>query len=102
MYIIDFLQEFHMKNDTPLKLHMHSHFELTAEKGNYLLDVQPYQKLIDKLIYLTITRPYISYVVHILTPFLQKPTTMHMQAVKRVLCFLINTSFKGILLASSS
>lgn len=55
-----------------------------------------------KLIYLTITRPDVAFTVHILSQFMQRPTTVHMQAAKRVLRYLIANPGQGILLAAKS
>nr|XP_016473436.1 PREDICTED: uncharacterized mitochondrial protein AtMg00810-like [Nicotiana tabacum] len=49
-----------------------------------LVEVTGYQKLIGKLLYLTVTRPDISYVVQTLRQFIQTPKKSHMDAVIRV------------------
>ena len=59
--------------------------QVDFEKGNFLHDPQPYQHLMGKLIYLTLTRPDLSYPVHNLAQFMHKPTTFHMQAAERIL-----------------
>lgn len=76
--------------------------KLTPEKGELLSDPSVYQRLIGKLIYLTITRPDICFSVQLLSQFMQNPTTTHLQAAKRVLRYLLGTLSQGILLASSS
>ena len=40
-------------------------------------DVTSYQRLIGKLLYLTITRPDICFCVHVLSQFMQHPKTSH-------------------------
>ena len=69
-YVLDLLKEFGMSNASPLKLPMNSHVSLTPDKGEVLGDPQPYQKLLGKLIYLTITRPDLSFPVHHLAQFM--------------------------------
>lgn len=101
-YVLDLLQEFGMMQATPLKLPMETHIKRTPDKGDLLPDPTQYQKLLGKLIYLTITRPDLSFPVHNLAQFMQKPTTVHMQAAKRVLRYLLNNPGQGILLASNS
>lgn len=59
-----------MINATPLKVSMDSHLKLTADKGIPLEDPQCYQRLLGKPIYLSITKPDISFAVHILTQFM--------------------------------
>lgn len=63
-------------------------------------DPLPYKRLIDKLLYLTLTRPDITYPIHILSQFMKQPTVAHTQAAKRVLRYLLTSPGKGILLAS--
>ena len=101
-YTNDLLKEFGMADAVPLKLPMDAHMKLTPDKGDKLVDVVPYQRLVGKLIYLTITRPDIAFAVHILTQFMQQPTTVHMQAGKRLLRYLAGNPGQGILLASTS
>lgn len=84
-YVLDMIDEFGMQSATPLKLPMDPHVKLTLKKGNFLHDPQPYQHLMGKFIYLTLTRPDLSYPVHNLAQFMHKPTTFHMQAAERIL-----------------
>lgn len=59
--------------------------------GNPLLSITEYQRLIGRLVYLTITRPDITYDVHILNQFMHKPSTVHMHAAKRMLRYINNS-----------
>uniref|UniRef100_A0A803KNI4 Reverse transcriptase Ty1/copia-type domain-containing protein n=1 Tax=Chenopodium quinoa TaxID=63459 RepID=A0A803KNI4_CHEQI len=99
-YVVDILEEYDMVNVRPLKLPMDPHLKLTAEGGSILRDPEPYQKLVGKLIYLTITRPDISLTVHVLSKFMHKPTDIHLQCAKRVLRYLSGSTQQGIFLAS--
>lgn len=65
------------------------------------MDPHPYQKLLVNLIYLTLTRPDIVFVVHILTQYMQKPTSDHMQVAKRLLKYLVGHPGQGILSVST-
>lgn len=73
-YVMDLLTEYHMVGVKPSKLPLPSKIKLSPSKGEVLSDAQPYQRLLGKLIYLTVTRPNIVYSVHILTQFMQAPT----------------------------
>ncbi|KAK1397357.1 Cysteine-rich RLK (Receptor-like protein kinase) 8 [Heracleum sosnowskyi] len=79
---------------------METQHRLAPDKGEPLQDIQTYQRLMGKLIYLTVTRPDIVYAVHILTKYMQQPTTEHMTAVKHLLKYLAGNAGQGILLAS--
>jgi len=54
------------------------------------------------LVYLTITRPDIAYVVHIVSQFVTSPTTIHWAVVLRILRYLRGTQFQSLLLPSTS
>ncbi|KAL8098650.1 hypothetical protein AgCh_031421 [Apium graveolens] len=101
-YTCDILHKYGLSTAKPVLLPMDPHVKLTAGEGELLSDPALYQRLIGKLIYLTITRPDIAYTVQLLSQFIQQPTSTHFQAAKRLLRYLIGTSSQGILLASSS
>lgn len=101
-YVTDLLREYHVNSGKRTKLPMETHHKLEPSKGQLLVDIQPYQKLLGKLIYLTVTRPDIVYAVHILTQFMQQPTTEHMLAAKHLLSYIAGNPGQGILLASQS
>lgn len=91
-----------MDSVVPLRLPLDSHLKLTPNTGDDLPEPQIYQRLLGKLIYLTVTHPDITFAIHILSQFMNRPTTAHMQAAKKVLRYLLGTANQGILLASSS
>lgn len=87
-YIMDILHEYHMEGCKPLKLPMDAHVKLIHTSGTPLPNPEKYQRLIGKLIYLTITRPDISFIVHVLSQFMHAPSSAHYQAAIRVLRYL--------------
>lgn len=91
-----------MSSSIPLKLPLDHNIKLTLTLGDPLPSISSYQQLIGKLIYLSLTRPDIAFAVHTLSQFMHSPTTIHMQAAKRVLRYLKSNPHQGILLASSS
>ncbi|XP_055803597.1 uncharacterized mitochondrial protein AtMg00240-like [Solanum dulcamara] len=71
----------------------------TGKTDNPILDdIHCYQQLIGKLIYLTITRPDICFVVQELGQFMQRPKRSHWNATLRVLRYLKKSPGQGILL----
>ncbi|XP_018626145.1 secreted RxLR effector protein 161-like [Nicotiana tomentosiformis] len=63
-----------------------------------LIDVTSCQKLIGKLLYLTVTRPDISYAVQILSQFMKTPKRSHMDAATRVVRYLKQALCMGVIM----
>lgn len=101
-YINDILEEYKMTQCKPLKLPMDTHVKLISTSREPLPQPEVYQKLVRKLIYLTITRPDIAFIVHVFSQFMQNPTSTHFEAAKRVFRYLAGSKEQGILLASHS
>ena len=60
-------------------------FKLDADSGTNACEPTQYRQLIGSLIYLTITRPDLSYQVGLLSQFIQTPRDIHLDCAKRVL-----------------
>ena len=101
-YTLDLLREYGVMGAKPLQLPMDPNLKLTADKGEPIPSPTTYQRLLGKLIYLTITRPDIAFTVQLLSQHMHMPTTVHMQAARRLLRYLLGSYSQGILLASSS
>lgn len=101
-YTLDLLSEHGLLNCKPLSLPMDTHVKLTPTIGDPLSNPTAYQRLLGQLIYLTITRPDIAFTVHTLSQYMTAPTTVHLQAAKRLLRYLAGSPSQGVLLASSS
>uniref|UniRef100_A0A803KUG9 Reverse transcriptase Ty1/copia-type domain-containing protein n=1 Tax=Chenopodium quinoa TaxID=63459 RepID=A0A803KUG9_CHEQI len=99
-YVKDILNEYNLSDCKPLRLPMDCHVKLTHSTRIPLEHPEVYQRLVGKLIYLTITRPDIAFTVHNLSQFMHSPTSAHFQAAKRVLRYLSGSSDQGILLSS--
>ena len=70
-----------MLHDTPIEYNCH----LNSHDGESLSDATLYRQLVGSLIYLTVTRPNISYAVHVLRQFMAAPRSPHYAAVHRIL-----------------
>ncbi|GJW67118.1 cysteine-rich receptor-like protein kinase 8 [Tanacetum coccineum] len=101
-YTKELLKEGGVLNNKPYKLPIEPNLKLQANVGTPLQDPEVYRRFIGKLIYLTVTRPDICYTVQLLSQFMQSPTFVHMQAVKHLLRYLLNSPGQGILLANDS
>jgi hypothetical protein len=83
---------------TPMELHL----QLQPDEGTPLADPTRYRHLVGSLVYLTITRPDVAYVVHVLSQFVSAPTSVHYAHLLRVLRYLRATPGRGLFFSSSS
>nr|XP_016461600.1 PREDICTED: uncharacterized mitochondrial protein AtMg00810-like [Nicotiana tabacum] len=67
-----------------------------------LIDIGGYQKLLGKLICLTITRPDICFAVQVIIQFMQHPKQSHLEAAMRVVKYIKGSPGKGILFKKGS
>jgi len=58
------------------------------DQGGLFSDPERYRKLVGKLIYLTITRPDLSYPVGVVSQFMQKPHIDHWNVVIHILKYV--------------
>lgn len=72
--------------------------QLKLSKGSEELLPNPdqHRRLIGKLIYLTLSRPDITYVVHRLSQFLAQRRVPHMKAATRILQYIKGTPGQGV------
>lgn len=96
-YVEDLLDQAGMKNSKPAPSPLDSKLKLDVASFP-LRDVNVYQCLVGKLIYLTITRPDITFAVSLVSQFMHSPTDHHLQIVKRLLRYLTGTISRGIVM----
>ena len=76
--------------------------KLRPKDGTPLADPTQYRHIVGSLVYLTITRPDIAHVVHMLSQFVSTPTSVHYGHLLRVLRYLRGTRSRCLLYASDS
>ncbi|XP_065622772.1 uncharacterized mitochondrial protein AtMg00810-like [Quercus suber] len=84
--------------DTPVELNAH----LTPSGGKPLSNLSLYRRLVDSLVYLTVTRPDISYAIHQVSHYLFAPRSTHYTAVLRILRYLKGTLFHDLFYSAQS
>lgn len=75
---------------------------LAQDKGQLYSEPAKYRRLIGRLVYLTVRKPDLSYAVHTLAQFLQKPRLRHWEAALRVVRYLKNDPGQGIFLSAKN
>ncbi|CAL5443960.1 unnamed protein product [Camellia sinensis] len=85
-------------SDTPIELNV----KLNTTDGVPLDDPTLYRELVGCLVYLTVTRPDLTYAVHVISQFVSAPRSTHWAALLRILRYLRSTIFQGLLFSSTS
>ncbi|KAD2204143.1 hypothetical protein E3N88_41639 [Mikania micrantha] len=95
-YAKDLLNKFGMMNCKTVTTPMISNEKLQMDDGGAMVDSYMYRSLNGGLMYLTHSRPDISFAVGIVARFMQHPSTYHLGAVKRILRYVAGTLEYGI------
>lgn len=97
-YALDTLDECGMLGCKPSSFPLEQNHTLALDKKDLFSNPTQYRRLIGHLIYLTITRPELTYFVHILRQFMQAPRQGHWEAAMRVFRYLKSSPGQGIIL----
>ncbi|XP_015935979.1 uncharacterized mitochondrial protein AtMg00240-like [Arachis duranensis] len=76
--------------------------KLSKDDGDSLPDSSDYRKIIGKPLYLSNTRPDISFAIGKLSQFLDCPTTNHLQLAHRILRYIKNSPAAGLFFSANS
>lgn len=101
-YALDIISEVGLLGSRPVAFPLDQNHQLAISESDDLPDPARYRRLVGRLIYLAVTRPDISYAIHILNKFMKQPKVDHWDAVLRVVRFLKGNPGQGILLRSYS
>ncbi|GKC37988.1 ribonuclease H-like domain-containing protein [Tanacetum coccineum] len=104
-YVLNLLSEYGMLACKPAKTSLMSKIEISNEASDndpLLNSITDYQKLMGKLIYLTNTRPNISYVVHCLSQFMHSPLKSHLKIAFKIFRYLKSCLGLGIHIVKNS
>ncbi|RVW23158.1 Retrovirus-related Pol polyprotein from transposon TNT 1-94 [Vitis vinifera] len=99
-YTLDIISEAGLLGAKPARTPLEQNHKLALAVNSDLHDLGQYRCLVGWLIYLTITRPELSYCVHMLAQFMQQPKDEHWEATLRVVRYLKGNLGQGILLDS--
>jgi len=82
------LERFGMQDCNSTKVPMDPGTKLHEDKQGEKVDATEYRRIIGCLRYLIHTRPDIAFSVGVVSRYMEKPTTMHMLAVKKIIRYL--------------
>ena len=100
-YALEIIKDAGLLGATPIDTPMERGLKL-SDKGDLLKDSGHYRRLVGRLIYLTVSRPDITYFVHVLSRFMHQPYKLHMEAALRVVRYLKNAPGQGLFFSSNS
>ena len=86
---------------TPIDTLMERGLKL-SDKSDLLKNPGHYRRLVGRLIYLIVSRPDITYFVHVLSRFMHQPRKLHMEAIIRIVRYLKNALGQGLFFSSNS
>jgi len=101
-YALNKLSEYGMMGCKPILIPLEQNVKLSADEGDLVEDVTMYRRIVGSLIYMTITRPYLSYVVGVVSQSMQTPRKPHLDIVKRILRYIKHTLQCGIFYEAKS
>lgn len=96
--VLQLLKDTGFLTSKPASLSMDPFSKLPASDGVLLDDPSPYRRLIGRLLYLTVSRPDIMFVVHKLSQYVAAPRQSYLNVVYHLLRYLEGTPGQGIFL----
>ncbi|KAL6323616.1 hypothetical protein AAG906_039210 [Vitis piasezkii] len=100
-YALEIIKDAGLLGAAPIDTPMERGLKL-SDKSDLLKDPGHYRRLVGRLIYLTVSRPDITYSVHVLSRFMHQPRKLHMEAALRVVRYLKNAPGQGLFFSSNS
>jgi len=96
-YTLDLLKETGKLGCKPANTPLEPNWKYNEDRAEKAVDKERYQRLVGRLIYLSLTRLDISYVVSKVSQYMHSPTSKHLNAAYHILRYLKGTPGKGIL-----
>lgn len=102
IYALQLLADTGLLASKPALVPMDPLVKLSRDSDQPLLDPSPYRALVGRLLYLTITRPYITFSVHYLSQFMAAPTDVQLTAAHCILRYIKNNPGQGMFYSPTS
>jgi hypothetical protein len=95
-YACEVLERFKMDDCNPMQVPIIPGTKLTRDGEGEKIDSTYYKQMIGSLMYMTATRPDLTYVVSLISRFMEAPTELHYQVVRKILRYLKGTLDYGL------
>jgi hypothetical protein len=96
-YAKDILEEIGLMGAKPVDTPMDPNTKLLPNQGEALSHPERYRRIVDKLKYLTVTHPDISFAVSVVSQFLNSPCERHWEAFIHILKYIKGALGHGLL-----
>jgi hypothetical protein len=80
-----------MTGGKPISIPLEQNVKLSVDEGDLVEDTTMYKCIMGSLIYMTITRPYLSYAIGVVSQFMQTPQKPRLDAMRRILRYIKHT-----------
>ncbi len=90
-YALNKLFEYGMMRCKPISIPLEQNVKLSVDERDLVEDTTMYRCIIRSLIYMTITRPNLSYAIGVVSQFVQTPRKPHLDAMKCILRYIKRT-----------
>ena len=100
-YAKNIVKKFGLDNGGHKRTLVATHLKLTKDESGISVDQSMYRSMIGSLLYLTASRPQITFVVGVCARYQVEPKMSHLTQVKRILKYINSTNGYGILDSSS-
>jgi len=91
-----------MTSCKPISIPLEQNVKLRADEGDLVEDTIMYRRIVGSLIYMTITRPDLSYAVRVVSQFMETQRKPHLDAVRCILRYIKHTLQCGIFYETKS
>ncbi|GJU08863.1 retrovirus-related pol polyprotein from transposon TNT 1-94 [Tanacetum coccineum] len=95
-YALESLKKYGMESSDPVDTPMVEKSKLDEDTQGKAVDPTHYRRMIGTLMYLTASRPDLTFVVYMCDRYQAKPTEKHLHAVKRIFKYLRGTVNQGL------
>lgn len=95
-YARESLERFKLEDCNSVRNPIVSGTKLVKEDRSGKEDASVYKQMVGSMMYLAVSRPDLTYVLGLISRFMESPTQIHMGAVKRVLQYVKGTMDLGV------
>ncbi len=85
------LFEYGITGCKPISIPLEQNVKLNVDEGDFVEDTTMYRRIMGSLIYMTIIRLDLSYVIEVANQYMQTPQKPHLDAMKHILRYIKHT-----------